>query len=80
MPLRRFLQDAAFGPDEIAVLVTAFESTLRVLNLSNTLDPATEMVARTIFELAKQGERDPVRLRERAVQILSDKRPTAANG
>lgn len=80
MPLRRLLQDATFGPDEIAVLVAAFEGTLRALNLTSRADPATEMVARTIFELAKQGERDPIRLRERAVQILSDKHPTAANG
>ncbi|MGA7488148.1 MAG: hypothetical protein WBW74_14575 [Xanthobacteraceae bacterium] len=60
--------------------MAAFEGTLRALNLTSRADPATEMVARTIFELAKQGERDPIRLRERAVQILSDKHPTAANG
>ncbi len=79
MPLRRFIQDAAFAPDEVSVLVAAFEDTLRALNLANRADPATEMVAKTIFELAKQGERDPVRLRERAVRSLWNKRP-AANG
>jgi hypothetical protein len=29
MPLTRFLMDTSFGPDEIAVLVSAYEATMR---------------------------------------------------
>jgi hypothetical protein len=79
MPLTRLLQDAAFGPDEIAVMVAAFEDALRDLKLANRADPAAEIVARKIIELAKQGERDPVRLRERVVQAQASEPPAAAN-
>jgi hypothetical protein len=76
MPITRLLQDTAFGPDEIAVLVAAYEDALRALSLVNRADLATEMVAKTIIELAKQGERDPVRLRERAIQAVSSNPPS----
>lgn len=78
MPITRLLQDTAFGPDEIAVLVAAYEDALRALSLVNRADLATEMVAKTIIELAKQGERDPVRLRERAMEAVSSPPPSVA--
>jgi hypothetical protein len=42
-----------------------------MLGLVDREDPATLMVAQRIIELAKQGERNPVRLREGAVHTLS---------
>jgi hypothetical protein len=78
MPITRLLQDTAFGPDEIAVLVAAYEDALRALSLVNRTDPATEMVAKKIIELAKQGERDPVRLRERVIEAVSSRPPSVA--
>lgn len=71
MPIHRLLEHHAFGPDEIKVLTTAFESALRTLRLVDRTDPATEIVAKKIIELAQQGERDPERLRQRAVEALS---------
>ena len=71
VPIRRLLENHVFGPDEITVLISAFEDTLRTLRLENRADPATEIIAKKIIELAQQGEHDPVRLRERAVQFLS---------
>jgi hypothetical protein len=70
MPILRLIRahDRAFGPDEIAIMVAAFEDALRELGLVDREDPATLMVAKRIFELAKQGERDPARLREAAVK------------
>ena len=72
-PLRphqiRFLEgDRSFGPDEIEVLVTAFEDALLELQLTDREDPVTLTVARRIIELAKQGERDADRLRDRALE------------
>ena len=78
MPITRLLQDTAFGPDEIAVLVAAYEDALRALSLVNRSDLATEMVAKRIIELAKQGERDPVRLRERVIEAVSSRPPSVA--
>jgi hypothetical protein len=72
MPIRSLLKhDNAFGPDDIAALVAAFEDCLRVLGLTNRDDPATMLVAKAIVEAAGQGERDPMRLREIAVKALS---------
>jgi hypothetical protein len=72
MPIRLIVNnDCAFQPDQIEVLVTAFEDTLKMLGLVDREDPATLMIAQRISELAKQGERDPVRLREGTVHKLS---------
>jgi hypothetical protein len=71
MPIHRLLENHAFGPDEIRVLTSAFDDVLRKLDLADRVDPVTEVVARKIIELAQQGERDPTRLSERAIQALS---------
>jgi hypothetical protein len=70
MPICRLLENHVFGPDEITVLTSAFEDTLRTLRLVDRADPATEIIAKKIIELAQQGEHDPVRLRERAIQFF----------
>jgi hypothetical protein len=70
VPIYPLLKDSAFGPNEIKVLSSAFEAALRDLNLVDRADPATELVAKRIIELAQQGERDPLRLREGAVRGL----------
>src|SRR5262249_46823545 len=57
-----------FGPGTLAVLAAALEDTLRQLRLVDRNDPAVTIVAKTIIELARRGERDPVRLREQAIQ------------
>ena len=77
MPIHRLLKNHAFGPDEIAILTSAFEDALRRLRLADRADPATEVVARKIIELAQQGERDPTRLSERAIQALTSVRAPA---
>ena len=58
-----------FGP--VAVLAAALEDAVHQLRLVDRNDPAVTMVAKTIIELARRGERDPVRLSERAIQFLS---------
>ena len=67
----RFLGGAAFGPDEIAIMTGAYEAGLKQINVSGHNDVAAEALAQTIVSLAKHGERDPVRLRQRAVEIMS---------
>jgi hypothetical protein len=71
MPFQRLLSENAFGPEEIVLLSTAYEGALRSLGLSNRTDPATEMVAKKIIQLAQQGIRDPDRLQQMAVQSLA---------
>jgi hypothetical protein len=62
---------AFFEPAAITVMTTAFEETLRTLGLVDHTGLAAEIVAKKIIELAQQGEGDPIRLRDRAVQSLS---------
>jgi hypothetical protein len=57
-----------FGPDTVAVLAVALEDAVRQLCLVDRNDPAVTMVAKTIIELARRGERDPIRLRDQAIQ------------
>ena len=71
MPIRLIIKnDHAFSPDEAKRLVEAFEDTLRALKLVDREDPVTMLVAKRIIELAKQGERDPVQLRERTLKTI----------
>jgi hypothetical protein len=76
--LTRFLEDTAFGPDEIAIMVIAYEMGLTQINASGDNDPTAETLAQTIVMLAKQGERDPVRLEQRAIEIISTQPPDLA--
>jgi hypothetical protein len=75
--LIRFLEDAAFGPDEIAIMVAAYEQGLAQINASDHNDPTAEILAQTIVMLAKQGERDPVRLEQKAIEIMSHRQGPA---
>ena len=73
--LSRFLGGAAFGPDEIAIMAGAYEAGLKQINVSGQNDVAAKLLAQTIVRLAKHGERDPIRLGQRAVEIMSGKPP-----
>src|SRR4051812_37808425 len=71
MPIRFLLEeDHAFSPDDVKILVDAFEGTLRALGLADPEDPSSIKVAKIIVGLAKDGERDPARLRELALKFV----------
>ena len=67
MPVQA-VEQQSFGPEDIEILSNAFEEAVRELRLVDRTDPATQLVAKRIIELAQQGERDPIRLREGAVE------------
>jgi hypothetical protein len=58
------------GPEDLAKLVAGFESALAKLHLNDRNDPMTRLVASLVIQLAKDGERDPNRLAERASEIV----------
>jgi len=60
----------SFGPEDVAKLDTGFESALAQLGFEDRNDPAATQVAKLIIELAKDGQRDPERLAERATRIV----------
>jgi hypothetical protein len=55
VPLRQFLGDPTFRPDDLRAMETAFEAALDKLGLKDRTDPATELVAKRPSEC----ERDP---------------------
>ena len=70
MPITRLLQSASFGPDEIRVIVRAFDDALRTLGVDRS-SLVAEALAKKIIKLAQQGERDPKTLRQHAVRSVS---------
>ena len=65
--LARFLLEVAFRTEETAAIVGAYEAALLELDLTRT-SPGAETLAKSIIAIATQGERDPNRLRERAIE------------
>ena len=76
-----FLQHGAFGPDALRAMSTALEEVCRMLKLDHD-QGAREVMALRIIELARRGECDPERLRDRvlreadATPALVDAAPT----
>src|SRR5262249_39427735 len=70
MAIYRFLQNAAFAPEDIAPLVAAYEDCLRTLKLSDRSDPITQVLAKKIIEIAQTGIRDSARLGRLALEEL----------
>ena len=67
MPVQA-VEQQSFGPEDIEILSNVFEEAVRELRLVDRTDPATQLVGKRIIELAQQGERDQIRLREMAVK------------
>ena len=70
MPIHRLLENQGFEPEHILAMATAFDETLRALKLVDRTDPLTDIVATKVIEVARTGERDPQRIRDRVLQAL----------
>jgi hypothetical protein len=62
-----FLQGDAFGPDALRAMSTALEEVCRMLKVDHDKG-AREVIAVRIIELARRGEHDPERLRDRVLR------------
>ena len=51
MPIRKYIKDRAFTPDQIERLSVAYEGALATLQITRT-DPLAEMIARKIIEVS----------------------------
>jgi hypothetical protein len=71
------LEAEAFGPEDISALISAFEASLKALRLVDRSGPAVLLVAKRVIDLAKDGNRDPIALRDRVVKSF---RNDPANG
>jgi hypothetical protein len=60
----------SFDPKTLAVLEAAFDETWLTLKLNGNRKVRADELARCILRLATEGERDPVRLHDRALSAL----------
>ena len=70
MPIGRLLKDAAFGPEEIAAITTAFEGACKTLGLTERNDPIVETVAKAILLAAEHGAGSAEQIQQRALMVL----------
>jgi hypothetical protein len=70
MTIHRLFKDTAFGPDDIARLVAAYELTLRALRLKDRNDPITRLVAEKVIEIGRTGIEDPAEISKLALKQL----------
>jgi hypothetical protein len=78
MAIYRLIANGSFGPDEIKVMTAAYEDALIDLRVANRDDPITELLAKAIVNVTATGERDPILVKERAINALGVRRSTAA--
>jgi hypothetical protein len=71
MAIHRMLQNHAFEPEAIMIMTAAYDEVLHTLCLAHRSDPITWIVADKVIQFAQSGERNPVRLRELALESLS---------
>ena len=77
MPIDRLLAGAAFDPDTVVLLASAFDTAWDTVKRSGSPLAAEdraaatrEAIAKHIIDLGKSGERDPRRLVEQALARL----------
>jgi hypothetical protein len=73
MPIRPYLDGHRFDSETIRLLGLAFEITRSALNVQEDDEQAKEIIAKELIDLAKQGERDPDRLCEQVLAMISAK-------
>ena len=77
MAIYKLIANGSFGPDEIKVMTDAYEAALIDLGIADRNDPFTELIAKTILNVAATGERNSLLVKERALNALGV-RPSAA--
>jgi hypothetical protein len=65
-----FSPNPSFDPETTHAMSVAFDEARKILGLSDRLDGATRLVADRIVAAAAAGERDPIRLRDAAVNYF----------
>ena len=78
MAIYRLIANGSFGPDEIEAMTAAYECALIDLGLINRTDPLTELIAKSIVYVTATGERDPEKVKERALNALGVRKEAAA--
>lgn len=70
VPMRRFRRQAAFDPAAVSILISAYEAALERLSLKDQCTISKERLARTVIEIACDGEEDPLTICDQALSAL----------
>ena len=71
MPIREMLKNQEFlEPEETAVLCEVLDDVVRTLRIVDRQDVLTTLIARKLVELARAGERDPRRLKQKTLRAF----------
>ena len=65
------LEDKVFGPRDIRAMSTALEDVCRTLDLAEEAKSERELLAKKIIALARLGECDAARLRDRMLREIA---------
>ncbi len=68
--MHRLIQNAVFEPQDIERLVTAYEHTLRALDLKDGDNAVTQIVAEKIIAVGRLGIEDPAEVSKLALKEL----------
>jgi hypothetical protein len=74
MSIHSFIKPGVFRPEMIALMSEAFEAACKELHDSGQPQIVREVIADRIITATRQGELDPVRLREAALAGVPDTR------
>ena len=70
MSIYLHLQTHGMGPKEVSLVTKAYEQTLHTLCVKDRDDPLTEMIAKTIINIAQTGIKDPAKISALAIKEL----------
>ena len=69
-----------FGPNEIAVMTTAFDQILLDLKLMDRNDPKATIIAKLVIKFVRNGERDLEQLRKQVFEAYQPSLHRALRG
>jgi hypothetical protein len=78
MAIYRLIASGTFDPDAVEAMTAAYEGALSDLRLIDRNDPLTELIAKSIITITSTGERDPDKIKDRALNALGVRKIDAA--
>ena len=64
LAIYRLLEDTSFEPETIKAMIAAYHTALITLRVTDSNSPMAELIAKNIVDIARRGERDPIRLHQ----------------
>ena len=77
MPILSLFPKLAFNPEEVKLIVAAYEQACTLMQL-DACDPRRELLARKILEIAARGLEDPQQMCTRALSEFREQHQPAA--